>query len=188
MNYLRTIGGMGSEEREEHDYYATDPNAVELLLELETFEKNIWECATGENHIADVLKANGYNVRTSDLIIRKNGIEQLDFLKSNEIWEGDIITNPPYKYATEFIYKALESVKEGNKVSMFLKLQFLEGKERKKLFQKYPPKTIYVSSSRLRCAKNGDFDNKKHWSSAVCYCWYIWIKGYNGITELKWFN
>jgi len=26
-----------SEEREQHDYYATDPRAVEMLLELETF-------------------------------------------------------------------------------------------------------------------------------------------------------
>lgn len=188
MNYLRTIGGIWNENRESHDYYATDPKAVELLLKLESFNKNIWECACGENHIANVLKSNGYNVRTSDLIIRKDGLEQLDFLKSNEIWDGDIITNPPYKYATEFIYKALKSIKDGNKVAMFLKLQFLEGKQRKKLFQKHPPKTVYVSSSRLRCAKNGDFDNEKYQSSAVAYCWYVWVKGYNGDTVIKWFN
>ena len=94
MNYLRTIGGISNGERETHDFYATDPNAVELLLKLETFNKNIWECACGEGHISNVLKANGYNVRESDLIIWKEGIEQLDFLKSNEIWNGDIITNP----------------------------------------------------------------------------------------------
>ncbi len=42
---------------------------------------------------------------------------------------------------------------------MFLKIQFLEGKARRALFEEYPPKTIYVSSSRLRCAMNGDFEN-----------------------------
>ena len=136
--------------------------------------------------MANVLKANGYNVRNSDLIVRKESIEQLDFLKSNEIWDGDIITNPPYKYATKFIYKALESVKDGNKVAMFLKLQFLEGKERKKLFEKHPPKTVYVSSSRLNCAKNGNFNTYQ--SSAVAYCWYVWVKGYTGDTVIKWFN
>ena len=62
MNYLRTIGGISNQERETHDYYATDPKAVELLLNLETFNKNIWECACGEGHISNVLKANGYNV------------------------------------------------------------------------------------------------------------------------------
>jgi hypothetical protein len=35
------------EERETHDYYATEPKALELLLELETFSNNIWECACG---------------------------------------------------------------------------------------------------------------------------------------------
>lgn len=65
MNYLRTIDGMGNEEREEHDYYAIDPKAIKLLLELEPFNKNICECVCGEEHISGVLKANGYNVRES---------------------------------------------------------------------------------------------------------------------------
>lgn len=40
---------------------------------------------------------------------------------------------------------------------MFLKIQFLEGKKRNKFFKKYPPKYIYVNSSRQNCARNGDF-------------------------------
>lgn len=39
---------------------------------------------------------------------------------------------------------------------MFLKLTFLEGQKRKELFLHNPPKYIYVSSSRLKCAPNGD--------------------------------
>lgn len=33
-------------EREENDYYATEPKAVELLLEKEKFSR-VWECASG---------------------------------------------------------------------------------------------------------------------------------------------
>lgn len=40
------------EEREQNDYYATDPKAVELLLELEQFAPVIWEPACGEGHIS----------------------------------------------------------------------------------------------------------------------------------------
>ena len=47
---------------------------------------------------------------------------------------------------------------EGTKVAMFLKLTFLESKARRELFERYPPKVVYVSSSRLQCAKNGDFE------------------------------
>ena len=82
--------------------------------------------------------------------------------------------------------KALQIVQEGSKVAMFLKLTFLEGKARKELFQKYPPKTVYVSSSRIKCAMNGDFDSIG--SSATAYAWFIWEKGYDGDTIIKWFN
>lgn len=70
---------------------------------------------------------------------------------------------------------------------MFLKIQFLEGKSRRELFKKYPPKTVYVSSARLRCAMNGDFE-KYAKSTTVCYCWYVWQKGYTGDTVIKWIN
>ena len=40
------------EEREAFDYYATDPRAVEMLLELEQFSPVIWEPACGEGHIS----------------------------------------------------------------------------------------------------------------------------------------
>lgn len=105
------------------------------------------------------------------------------------IEDGDIVTNPPYKYAKEFVEKALELIPVGNKVCMFLKLQFMEGKARKLLFEKYPPKTIYISSSRLLCAKNGDFDGMRAGGgSAVAYAWYVWEKGYKGETVVRWFN
>ena len=35
--------------------------------------------------------------------------------------------------------------------------------------------------------KIGDFEKYKY-NSAVAYAWYIWEKGYNGDTILKWFN
>ena len=172
--------------REANDYYATDPKAVKLILEVEKFNKDIWECASGEDHIADVLKINGYKVKTSDIIKRTPTTEQIDFLEYNGTWNGDIITNPPYKYAQKFIEKALEVIKDGNKICMFLKLQFLEGKGRRELFKKNPPKVVYVSSSRLNCAKNGKFENDR--SSAVAYAWFIWEKGYKGETIIRWFN
>ena len=78
---------------------------------------------------------------------------------------------------------------EGTKVAMFLKVQFLEGKARRKLFEKYPPKQIWVASSRLLCAKNGEFEKMRQGGgSAVAYAWFIWEKGYKGKTTIGWFN
>lgn len=188
-----TIGanGFGTEDREINDYYATDPIAVKYLLELEQFSENIWEPACGENFITNVLKEHGHKVRTSDIIDRLHdgSIEIIDFLKSNETFDGDIITNPPYKYAKDFVEKAMESITDGHKVAMFLKLTFLESKSRRDMFKKYPPKYLYVSSSRLACAKNGKLDkNGRCLGSAIAYGWFVWEKGFTGEPRIRWFN
>lgn len=147
---FRTLGASNHSdgEREENDYYATQPKAVELLMDLESFDKNILESSCGEGHISEVLKSHGYNVFSRDLIDRGYG-EVADFLSiDNTEWNGDIITNPPYKYAQEFVEKALQIIPEGRKVAMFLKVQFLEGKRRRKMFDIMPPKRVWVSSAR----------------------------------------
>ena len=187
----KTLGASNhtDKERQTEDFYATEPRAAALLLELEEFDKNIWECACGQGDLSKVFEAAGYKVLSTDLVDRGYGTGGVDFLKCTDVFDGSIITNPPYKYAQEFVEKALELVPDGHKVAMFLKLQFLEGKARRELFKKYPPKTIYVASGRLLCAKNGDFEAMKAGGgSAVAYCWYIWQKGYQGDTVVKWFN
>ena len=187
----KTLGASNhtDKERQSEDFYATEPRAAELLLELENFNENIWECACGEGDLSKVFEEAGHKVLSTDLVDRGYGQGDVDFLQCTEVFDGDIITNPPYKYAKEFVEKAIELVPDGHKVAMFLKLQFLEGKARKALFEKYPPKTIYVASGRLLCAKNGDFEGMKAGGgSAVAYCWYIWQRGYKGDTVIKWFN
>lgn len=162
------------EERQEDDYYATEPKATEELLKVEEFSKYVWEPAVGGGHIAKVLEEHGHYVFASDIIDRGyTGTVVGDFFddSTHKIPNStDIITNPPYKFAKEFVEHALEISAEGTKIAMFLKLTFLEGKARKKLFEKYPPKVIYVSSSRLQCAKNGNFEKYgKGVNTAVAY-------------------
>ena len=74
-NVYVTLGASNhaKDEREQDDYYATDPKAMELLLEKETFSNNIWECACGSGELSNVLAAHGYNVLSTDLIDRNFG-------------------------------------------------------------------------------------------------------------------
>ena len=175
-------------EREPNDYYATDPKAVEALLDRETFNHYIWEPACGGGHISGVLKRAGYDVRSSDIINRGYAdTEILDFLELSDKdidCPRDIITNPPYKYAKEFVEKAIKISNPNTKIAMLLKLTFLEGKGRRELFDEAPPKYIYVFSSRTKCAKSGDFDGTG--SSAVAYGWFIWEVGFTGEPSVRW--
>ena len=174
-------------EREANDYYATDPKALELLLEEESFNNKVWECACGGGHLSKVLLEKGYDVLSSDIFDR--GCPNTKIINFLEILESDfndrdIITNPPYKYAQQFVEQALKISLGGVKIAMFLKLTFLEGKGRKQMFLQNPPTKVYVSSSRLECGTNGEFKG----TSAVAYAWFIWEKGYKGNTIIKWIN
>ncbi len=148
--FISSCNNRNKSVTENNDYYATEPKAVEILLENERFCKYVWEPAVGGGHIATVLESRGYNVKGSDIIDRGyKDTKIIDFLKINrenieKDFSRDIITNPPYKYAKEFVEHALDISMDSTKIAMFLKLTFLEGKARKQLFEKYPPKKIYV--------------------------------------------
>lgn len=72
-------------------------------MDLESFDKNILEPSCGEGHISEVLKSHGYNVVSRDLINRGYG-DVADFLSDdNTEWNGDIITNPPYKLGVSLL-------------------------------------------------------------------------------------
>lgn len=185
---FKTIGASNhaNGDRQRDDYYATEPKATEWLCKQEKFEGKILEPACGEGHISEVLRRAGYEVISRDMADRGYG-EVADFLAEENRWfDGNIVTNPPYKFAREFIEKALSIIPEGKKVAMFLKLTFLEGKTRKALFRLQPPCRVWVSSSRLKCAMNGDFSLTN--GGAIAYAWFVWEKGYKGDTIVRWFN
>lgn len=182
---VNLYGDMSKYDRELNDYYATNPKAMYKLLEHETFNKNIWECACGGGNLSEVLKEHGYDVYSTDLINRNYQDEQLDFLTTDIKFNGDIITNPPFKYTNEFILKALDSVDFGSKVAMFLKLSYLTGVKRyEEIYSKTPPLRVYLFTRRISCSKNNNPELYK--TGGVDYVWMIWEKGVIGPTELKW--
>ena len=174
-------------ERETRDYYATDPRAVTELLKRETFCNEILEPACGGGHISEILKRSGYDVVSADIVKRGYSGQDYtaDFLRDGLKWSGDIITNPPYKYAAEFVEHALDVIDYGHKVAMFLKLTFLEGEKRRALFQQNPPRKIYVFTKRINCALNGE-EKFFNMSSAVCYAWFVWEKGSREKPVIDW--
>ncbi len=109
----KTLGASNhvSAERAGQDYYATDPIAIDKLLNAETPHNRIWECACGGGHLSERLTERGYYVYSSDIVDRgyKRLTRTRDFLTADTApfaGEFDIITNPPYKYAKEFVLKA----------------------------------------------------------------------------------
>lgn len=105
---------------------------------------------------------------------------------TSDSFDGDIITNPPFKFAKQFVEHALDSITAGHKVAMYLRIQFLESEGRRALFEYEPPARVYVAHGRFGCALNGEWDTRS--SSAMMFAWYVWEKGFKGDPVLKWFD
>lgn len=182
---IYTLGASNhsGKERSELDYYGTDPRSVEALLKREAFCEEIWEPCAGRHNISDTLKKHSYIVKESDIFGYGKDHEIVDFLEYKGVWKGDIVTNPPYSQAADFVVKSLEVVGEGHKVAMFLRTAFLEGQSRYgRIYKENPPKTVYVFSKRQVCSKIDDFTE----GSAVSYAWFVWEKGFRGDPIIRW--
>lgn len=180
------INGWGTHsdyDRQPDDFYSTDPVAIDYLLKYESFDKNIWECACGNGNLSKRLIMNGYDVYSTDKYDRGFG-DVLNFLTVDKKFDGDIITNPPYKIATQFILKALEL--SNRKVAMLFKINFVESIKRYEgIFKDNPPKKIMVFVKRINCYRN---DDRNLGSSAVVYAWFVWDKEYTGKTVFEWID
>lgn len=175
------------QEREENDFYATHPSAVEPLLKLLNWEnggKLIWENSCGQGHLTLPLQDHGHKVVSTDLIDRGFGIHGVDFLKPN-VFEtipfDAVIMNPPYKHALDFVKKSLIVAPV---VCAFLRINFLESEGRYRWFQENPPKIVAVFSYRIKSSKSAEF--KKGESSATLFAWFIWEQGFKGDPVIKW--
>ena len=178
---LSYIGHNSNQDRNENDFYETPIDAIQDLINYEKFFGNVWECSCGKGAISKPLIDNGYNVYSSDLIDRGYG-DVKDFLKTNSKYDN-IITNPPFNIATEFAIHGLNCI--NNKMALLLKLSFLEGVARSKMFKNTPLKNVYVFSRRITFI-NPDSGKKSHGGCMLAFAWFIWEKDYNGKPTIDW--
>ena len=191
----KLAGGNPENGRVEDDYYATNPEAVKMLLTKYTFDAHtILEPCVGGGHIANAINdfyTTKREITGMDLVDRGYpGTIVADFLtyKTDKKYEG-IITNPPYSLAKEFVEKGMELLEDDGQMAMFLKIQFLEGAKRKELFDKYPPKYIYVFRNRMATLNSGlekDPKTGKRWATTMCHAWFVWEKGSTSEPVVRW--
>lgn len=189
----KLAGGNPKDNRIDNDFYATNPKAVRMLMSKYKFNDGTFlEPCVGNGNIAEVIKEEYPNSKLVAIDIVNRGYKNTiinNFITYDFKEKFDnIITNPPYSLAQEFIEKGLKILNNDGKMAMFLKIQFLEGVKRIDMFKKYPPKYIYVFSKRMATWNNGEqFDqNGKRWATTMCHAWFIWEKEFIGEPIVRW--
>lgn len=186
MKKNNRVTGIGRDYKkcEKDDFFPTPREAIDALLDREIFEGAVFEPAAGEGHISVRLMARGYDVISTDLVDRGFCEAKIDFLMEYKPRAPNILTNPPFKLADDFIKKALQLADK--KVAMFLPLSYLSGQARKKeIFDIEPPARVYVFSWRVQLKRAG-WDGGQGGGGMMNFCWMVWDKDHKGPTEIHW--
>lgn len=183
--------GMSSKAERGLEFYRTPIEATRSLIAIEgdRLPNNIWEPACGDGAMAGPLSAAGLTVYATDIADRGCGMGGIDFLgpftlNQNEV--NAVVTNPPFSLAQRFVERTFyfDNI---HYCALLLRLSFLESGKRKEWFEANPPARIHVSSRRLPMMHRDGYDGKKS-TSAIPHAWFVWLRGYDGHPQLRWFD
>ena len=154
---------MGTTGRERHpsDFYATPADITRSLLLSPwrpPLEETIWECACGTDAMADAQRQAGYQVIATDIDTGH------DFMKQESLLAPSIMTNPPFKHATEFIEKAYDL--RADYLALLLKMTFWSAASRLDLFRRCQPVAVLPLTWRMDATGQG--------APTMDCAWYVW--------------
>lgn len=176
---------MGTLSRAANDFYIDGPEATEALLRVERFSGVSWDPACGTGTIPKVMNAAGRDCISSDIVDRGwrgDGFRGLsiDFLNTPTLVIDNIVTNPPFNLAREFIDCAL--VMASHKVAMLLPFTFLEGQRKAEWLKSKPLARVHVFSWRISMPP-GELllaGKVKPTGGKKCFAWFVFEHGHVG--------
>lgn len=188
---MAMVAGVGLSTKAERglEFYRTPIEATRALIAIEgeRLPNGIWEPACGDGAIARALIDTHRWVYSTDVADRGYGCGKIDFLNSTfSNCCTAVVTNPPFSLAQEFVDKAF-SFPSVHYCALLLRLSFLESQKRKEWFQANPPARVHVSSRRLPMMHRDGWDGPKS-TSTLAHAWFIWLRGYDGPPQLRWFD
>ena len=136
------MGTRHSEYREDPlGWYVEHPDvSIALFDQLDALGLGLevlHDPSCGQGNIVDVALARAIEATGADIVDRAAGrFAVRDFLQDTRAYRN-IVCNPPYKRAVEFIRHGLAHVLPGGRVIMLAQLSFLASQERHSLFDQY---------------------------------------------------
>lgn len=173
--------GVDHENREKDDFYPTPPEGTRALLGVEKFSGAVWEPACGDGAISKEFEAAGYTMVSTDLVDRGYGTPRIDFLMETRLAAPNIVTNPPFKLGVPFLRKSLDLGAE--KICFLMRLNWLEGAERRAIFESSPLARVWVFSRRLTSWRLGE-EGKT--GGMFAFAWFVWDRQHSGPPTLGW--
>lgn len=175
-----------------NDLYETPPVAVRALLNVECVPLTVWEPCCGPGLIVKELRASGRSVVAHDLVDYgcPDSKSARDFLMEREAPAGvpAIVTNPPFKLATQFVAHAIDLVPE---VYMLLRVAFLEGLRWERLGLSQHLARVHVFAPRLPMMHRDGWQGPRRANSGMAFAWFSFQRNWardGGRPTVNWIN
>ncbi|MES0008518.1 hypothetical protein NKJ64_25655 [Mesorhizobium sp. M0062] len=179
-------------ERDPNDFYVEPYECSRSLFRLEAFEGLIWDPACGLGRIVVEARAAGFVAIGSDIIKRSELCElRSDFLSRSFRPEfSNIVMNPPFGLAEEFVREAIDIVPNGGKVAAILPLVWLSGFSTKRDWLPLSPlKTVYPISPRPSMPPGRVIEaGIRPGNGTKDFSWLVWQKGYSSPPTVVFMN
>lgn len=173
------------------DYYPTPPSITRQMMERETFDGAVLEPACGSGLMTGVIKKHNKCFSSDKLLypsfrdmFPNDHLEITNFLERRKFSNpmDNIITNPPFCLADEFLLRAKQVAQK--KIAFLLPLDFYHGQSRfiniwtGKGSKEFPLKKIWVFIRRPFFQKGIAEDT--YTTGAITMAWFIWDKDHKG--------
>lgn len=161
------------------EFFETPQWAVLAILKNTEISNNIYDPCAGLGAITETLRTPSKKIFTTD--IKDWGYSNLDrihdFLDEEinlpfKAHQFDIIMNPPFSKACEFVVKA--HVYKPQKILCFQRFAWLESRERKTFWDFWPPNTIYLCGNRATCWRADVPAEKRLSGTTTAHAWFEW--------------
>ena len=194
----------GSFKERAYDLRETPPEATRALIRTGELDKYrvLFEPCAGKGSISRELKAGGWRVIAHDLIAYPGADPDVqpdhDFFQANNDFRIDgapevnlaplqaIVTNPPYRWADDFIRHGLFI---GKPVFVLLRLMALEGARRSDIMEHLHH--VYIGTERLPMMHRPGWRGKKLKQGAMPFGWFCFLPeknrdGFFSASRISW--
>jgi hypothetical protein len=179
-------------ERDPHDWYVEPYECSAALFSVEEFEGSIWDPACGIGRIVESARSAGFQSIGTDLVSRGPICSRIsDFLCREYTPEfSNIVTNPPFRLAEEFIREAIEILPSKGKLAAILPLVWLSGFSSKRdWLPRSPLKTVYPLSPRPSMPPGKVIEaGIRPGNGTKDFAWLVWQRDFEGLASVKFLN
>lgn len=180
-------------DRNDNDWYV-EPSVCSLaLFDVVQFKGPVWDPACGMGRILKSAQVSGFDTIGSDVEKRTDDCDFLaDFLSNHSLpeVEFDVVTNPPFAIAEDFVRKTIDILSHGRRGAFVLPIVWMAGFSSKRDWLPSSPLRYVLPISPRPSMPPGEVlcAGERPGNGTKDFAWFVWEKGFTGKPALEFLN